>query len=83
VAFYSEDAMVIRTHREHETYEKKDMVEVESIVIKHLAKKMFNDEDAYKHESLVMMTSQYEKTVEKVENHTKKSFIVRKPVEDV
>lgn len=80
--FWGKDAMQVRTFREHETYSKQDMVDVETAFIKILAKKMYNDEDSYIHQSIVMMESEYKHKVEEVVTHTKKSYIVARPNKD-
>lgn len=80
--FWGTDAMVVRTFREYQTYSKQDMVDIETAFIKILAKKMYNDENAYVHEAIVMMQSEYKHKVEEVVAHTKKSYIVARPNKD-
>lgn len=76
VACYGIDSMCVRTYREYTAFSRKDITDIEVNFIKMLAKKMYNDENAYYHESVVMMTSEYEKDAEQIENHTpRKSYI--------
>jgi hypothetical protein len=76
--FWGKDCMMVRTFREYQTTDKLDMVKIEIDLVKILSKKMFNDENAYHHESLVMMQSQYDEPIEKVKELTKKSYIVKR-----
>ena len=73
----SHEMMGIETGNIFNMSSRHELVKVEYDFIRRLSKKMFDDEDAYNHESLLSMESHFEKSIEKIENQTKKSYIVR------
>jgi virulence-associated protein VapD len=75
--FWGKDCMMVRTFREYQTMDKVEMVKIEIDLVKILSQKMFGNEDAYHHESLVMMQSQYDEPMEEIKKLTKKSYIVK------
>ena len=72
---WSEDCMRVRTHREYATLSKRDMVAIEVEMIKILSAKMFGVDNSYHHESILLMFSEFERKVEEIPNHTKKTYI--------
>lgn len=72
---HSMDCMRIRTFRENAVLSKKDMVTIEIDMIKILSTKMFGVDDSYHHESILLMSSEFERKVEEIPNHTRKSYI--------
>jgi hypothetical protein len=75
--FWGKDCMVVRTFREYKVFTKYEMIDIEYDFIRILSKKLFGIEDAYNHQSLLLMESQFDKKLEEVEPQRKKSFIVK------
>lgn len=70
-------AMLVKTIINDNTENYKNiMIENEIRVIKDLAKKMYNNSDAYQVQSMMEMNSEYTLSIEEIPNHTKKSYIV-------
>lgn len=74
---WSEDCMRVRTHREYAVLSKRDMVVIEFEMIKILSTKIFGVDNSYHHESILTMASEFERKLEEVPNHTKKSYIAK------
>ena len=72
---HGKDCMRIRTFREHEAVNRKEMITNEVDMIKILSTKMFGVDNSYHHESILIMSSEFERTIEQIPNHTKKSYI--------
>jgi hypothetical protein len=74
---WSVDCMRVRTFREYAVLSKKDMVTIEIELVKMLSTKMFGVDDSYHHESVLLMSSEFERKIEEIPNHTKKSYIAK------
>lgn len=74
---YGVDCMRVRTYKENDSHTREEIVEIEANMIKDLSIKIFGVDNSYFHESISVMTSEFKRTVDKVENHVKKSYIVK------
>jgi hypothetical protein len=80
--FVSKDVMRVRTGRENMIDTNEDTINLEISIIKKLAKKMFNNENGYNHVPMLLMQEFTAKPIEQIETHNKKSYIVRKPMDN-
>lgn len=69
------DCMRIRTFRENTAMTRKDMITNEVDMIKVLSTRMFGVDNSYHHESVLMMSSEFERKIDEMPNHTRKSYI--------
>lgn len=74
---YGVDCMRVRTYKENDDHSREEMIKIETNMIKNLSRKIFGVDNSYFHESISVMTSEFSRTIDKVENHVKKSYIVK------
>ena len=63
--------------KKNDDHSREEMIKIETNMIKNLSRKIFGVDNSYFHESISVMTSEFSRTIDKVENHVKKSYIVK------
>lgn len=71
------DVMVMRTHQENIRLTSAQIVTNETEFIKLLSKKLFNHENGFNHQPMILMKSVFDKKVDSIPEAIKKSYIAK------